>query len=83
MWSRDSTEDRQKDTKLASKEVNIETTVENKNNNNNFKKCPITSWQIDGEAVTDFILLGSKITADCEITAVMKLKDACSLEEKL
>ena len=32
--------------------------------------CPITSWQIDGEtteAVTDFILLGSKITAngDC------------------
>ena len=29
--------------------------------------CPITSWQIDGEtmkAVTDFIFLGSKITAD-------------------
>ena len=29
--------------------------------------CPITSWQIDGETVdivTDFILLGSKITAD-------------------
>ena len=25
---------------------------------------PITSWQIDGEAVTDFILGGSKITAD-------------------
>ena len=25
---------------------------------------PITSWQIDGEAVTDFIFLGSKITAD-------------------
>ena len=25
---------------------------------------PITSWQIDGETVTDFILLGSKITAD-------------------
>ena len=44
---------------------------------------PITSWQIDGETVTDFIFLGSKITADCEITAVMKLKDACSLEEKL
>ena len=36
--------------------------------------------QIDGEkveAVTDFIFLGSKITA------AMKLKDACSLEEKL
>ena len=43
----------------------------------------ITSWQIDGEIVTDFIFLGSKITADGEITAVMKLKEACSLEEKL
>ena len=45
---------------------------------------PITSWQIDGETVetvTDFISLGSKITADG--TAAMKLKDACSLEEKL
>ena len=29
--------------------------------------CPITSWQIDGETVADFIFLGSKITAggDC------------------
>ena len=45
---------------------------------------PNTSWQIDGETmetVTDFILGGSKITAD--VTAAMKLKDACSLEEKL
>ena len=43
---------------------------------------PITSWQIDGETmetVTDFIFLGSKITAD--VTVAMKLKDACSLEE--
>ena len=41
---------------------------------------PITSWQIDGktmETVRDFILGGSKITT------AMKLKDACSLEEKL
>ena len=41
---------------------------------------PITSWQIDGEKVeivADFIFLGSKITA------AMKLKDVCSLEEKL
>ena len=41
---------------------------------------PITSRQIDGEtmeAVTDFIFLGSKVTA------AMKLKDVCSLEEKL
>ena len=28
--------------------------------------CPITSWQIDGETVTDFIFLGSKITADAD-----------------
>ena len=45
---------------------------------------PITSWQINEErveTVADFILLGSKITADG--TAVMKLKDAYSLEEKL
>ena len=27
---------------------------------------PITSWQIDGETVTDFVFLGSKITADGE-----------------
>ena len=40
----------------------------------------ITSQEIDGEtveAVSDFIFLGSKITA------AMKLKDACYLEEKL
>ena len=45
---------------------------------------PITSWKIEGETMetmTDFILGGSKISADA--TAVMKLKDACSLEEKL
>ena len=45
---------------------------------------PITSWQIDGETmetVTDFIFLGSKIL--WMVTAAMKLKDACSLEEKL
>ena len=41
---------------------------------------PITLWQIDGgkvEAVTDFIFLGSKITA------AMNLKDIFSLEGKL
>ena len=45
---------------------------------------PSTSWEIDGETVetvSDFIFLGSKITAD--VTAAMKLKDTCSLEEKL
>ena len=46
---------------------------------------PITSWQIDEktkETVTDFIFLGSKITVDM-VTAAMKLKDTCSLKEKL
>ena len=45
---------------------------------------PITSWEIDGETmetVSDFIFLGSKITAMG--TAAAKLKDTCSLEEKL
>ena len=42
---------------------------------------PITPWQIDGETVTDFILGGSKITADGDCS--MELEDACSLEEKL
>ena len=41
---------------------------------------PITSWEIDGETVSDFIFLGSKITA--EVIAAMKLKDAYSLEGK-
>ena len=33
---------------------------------------PITSWQIDGETVTDFIFLGSKITADCDCSHEVK-----------
>ena len=41
----------------------------------------ITSWQIDGETVSDFIFLGSQITADGD--AAMKLKDTYSLERKL
>ena len=43
----------------------------------NMASSPITSWQIDGETmetVRDFIL---------GVTTGMKLKDACSLEEKL
>ena len=45
---------------------------------------PITSWQIEGETmetVRDFIFLGSKSLQ--MVTAAMKLKDACFLEEKL
>jgi len=45
---------------------------------------PITSWQIDGETmetVIDFIFGAPKSLQ--MVTAAMKLKDACSLEEKL
>ena len=45
---------------------------------------PITSWQIDGETMetmTDFIFWAPK--SPQRVTAAMKLKDACSLEEKL
>ena len=45
---------------------------------------PITSWQIDGETVEtvmDFIFWAPKSLQ--MVTAAMKLKDACSLEEKL
>ena len=44
----------------------------------------ITSWEIDGETVetvTDFILGAPKSLQ--MVTAVMKLKDTCSLEQKL
>ena len=46
---------------------------------------PITSWQIDGETVeimTDFIFGGAP-TSQQMVTAAMKFKDTCSLEEKL
>ena len=45
---------------------------------------PITSREVDGETVetvSDFIFLGSKITADGDCSH--KIKDTCSLEEKL
>ena len=48
------------------------------------ESSPITSWQIDGEiveTVTDFILGVPKSLQ--MVTSVMKLKDACSLEEEL
>ena len=42
---------------------------------------PITSWQIDGETVAGFILGAPKSLQ--MVIAAMKLKDTCSLEEKL
>ena len=46
---------------------------------------PITSWQIDGETVetvADFIFGGAPKSLQM-VTAAMKLKEACSLEENL
>ena len=43
---------------------------------------PITSWQIGGETVRDFIFGGAPKSLQM-VTTAMKLKDACSLEEKL
>ena len=46
---------------------------------------PITSWEIDGEImeiVADFIFWGAPKSLQM-VTAPMKLKDICSLEEKL
>ena len=45
---------------------------------------PTTSWEIDGETVetvSDFIFWAPK--SQWMVTAAMKLKDTCSLEEKL
>ena len=42
---------------------------------------PITSWEINGGTVTDFIFLAPKSLQ--MVIAAMKVKDACSLEEKL
>ena len=42
---------------------------------------PITSWEIDGETVSDFISGGSKITADGDCS--YEIEKRCSLEEKV
>ena len=42
---------------------------------------PTTSWEIDGETVSDFFFWAPKSLQ--MVTAAMKLKDACSLEGKL
>ena len=43
---------------------------------------PITSWQINGETVTDFLFSGAPKSLQM-VTAAMKLKDVYSLEGKL
>ena len=44
---------------------------------------PITSWQIDGETVETVTLFSRAPKSLQIVTAAMKLKDTCSLEEKL
>ena len=44
---------------------------------------PITSWEIDGEIVSDFTLEGGAPKSLQMVTVAMKLKDAYSLEGKL
>ena len=49
------------------------------------ESIPVTSWQIDGETmerVTDFIFFLAPRSVQM-VTAAIKLKDTCSLEEKL
>ena len=75
---------------LKSLLMKVKEESENVGLNLNFQKTkirasgPITSWQIDGETmetVRDFILAAPKSLQ--MVTAAMKLKDTCSLEEKL
>ena len=51
--------------KVGLKKLNIQKT-------NIMASRPITSWQIDGETVADFIFLGSKITADGDYSHKIK-----------
>ena len=48
----------------------------------NVASSPITSWQIDGETMGKILFLGAPKSLQM-LTAAMKLKDVCSLEEKL
>ena len=64
-----------KESEKAGLKLNIQKT--------NMTSGPITSWQINGEtieAVTDYFWSPKSLQM---VTAAMKLKDACSLEEKL
>ena len=67
--------------KEESEEVGLKLNIQK---TNTMASSPITSWQIDGETmetVTDFIYLAPKSLQI--VNAVMKLKDTCSLKEKL
>ena len=68
--------------KEESEKVRLKLNIQN---NNIMASSPIISWQIDGETMetaTDFIW-GGALKSLQMVTATMKLKDTCSLEEKL
>ena len=73
--------------KEESDKASLKFNIKKKKNNPKTKimaSNPITSWQIEGEkveAVTDFLFLGSKITA--VVTADMQLEGNCFLAGKL
>ena len=67
--------------KVESEKVGLKLNI---HKNKIMASSPITSWQIDGETVetvSDFIFLGSKITADVDCR--YEIKDTYSLEGKL
>ena len=67
--------------KEESEKVGLKLNIQN---TNIMASGPITSWEIGGEimeTVSDFIFLGSKITADGDCSH--EIKDTCSLDEKL
>ena len=74
---------------LKSLLMNVKEESETSGLNSPFRKmkimafCPITSWQIDGETMeTETLFLEAPKSLQM-MTATMKLKDACSFEEKL
>ena len=64
------------DSEKAGLKLNIQKTK-------NITFCPITSWQIDGETIETVTLFFGAPKSLQMVTAVMKLKDAYSLKEKL
>ena len=73
--------------KEESEKVGLKLNIQNKQKKLNIQKTkimasgPITSWEIYGKTVADLFLGAPKSLQ--MVTAAMKLKDACSLEEKL
>ena len=68
--------------KVESEKVGLMLNIQKTKIMAHLRSGPITSWEIDGETVIDFILGGAPKSLQM-VTAAMKLKDAYSLEEKL